>query len=455
METPPNPAGDPTPEQPAQEAPAQDPQAEDPGGKASQGWSDVLLAGTRDLAVALPKKIFEIDFDLSDTTEELKKKIAWIIRVRFVVAPAVVLLMWATNWQGLTRGASALSRVTLYSTALTAAVSIVLNLVYFWLLKRRRLTHRGLRRFVFLQLWLDVLIFAVYIWRTGGVTSPFSFLYFLPIIGSSILLGPGAGMGMAGISAGTYMTLVSLESFGALPHVSYFVDLDVFAQRTSYVLLMVLVNLFAFVAMAGASGFLMRQVLAKARELKELNLRNERKAGLFRMLYQVSEVLQHNEGMDEVLDRICDVLVTDLDVDRALMYVTEGEQLKLRRVAYHARIPRQDTRRLRIDIPLDPSEGLTARCAVANQAYNVTDPTTQDGINVELARQIGMNPFALAPMTYRGKVLGVLGVDRGAQRGVIAADELEVLILFARQAGQTLAMAARTSSAVANRPGRS
>jgi len=380
-----------------------------------------------------------MDFDLSDTAEELKKKIAWIIRVRFVLAPAVVLLMFSTNWQGLTRGASALSRETLYSTALTAAVSVGLNVIYFWALKRRKLDKRKMRKFVFLQLWLDVVIFAVYIWRTGGVTSPFSFLYFLPIIASSILLGPGSGMSMAGISAATYILVVALESWGVIPHVSYFVALDQFAQRTSYIILMMLVNMFAFVAVSGASGFLMRQVMKKSRQLKESNLLNQRKAGLFRMLYQVSEVLQHKKGVDGLLDRICDVLVTDLDVDRALMYMAEDGELKLRRVAYHARIPAEDRRPMRVVIPLDPEEGLTARCAVENRAFNVTDPSRQEGINVELARKIGLNPFALAPITFGDKVLGVLGIDCSAQLGIIEQDDFELLVLFGRQIGQTLA----------------
>lgn len=404
--------------------------------QAAAGIPDVLLAGTRELALNLPRRVFEIDFDLSDSREELKKKVAWIIRIRFVVNPAVFLLMLITNWQGLTKGASALSRETLISTAIVTAVSIALNLLYFLALKRQRFE---LRKFVFLQLILDVIIFTAYLWRTGGVTSPFGFLYFLPIMGGSILLSPGLGMAMAGITSLVYLLIVILESSGVIPHVSYFVALDQFAQRGSYIVLMIVVNLFAFIVVAGASGFLMRTVQAKARELKESNLVQERKAHLFRMLYQVSEVLQYHQGIDEVLDRICDVLVTDMDVDRALMYVVEGNVLKLRRLAYHQRVSPGERTPLRVEIPLDAKDGLTARAALENQAYNVTEPTSQEGINVELAKQIGMNPFALAPMTFRGKVLGVLGIDRSRDHAAIGDDEFDILNIFARQAGQTLA----------------
>ena len=405
----------------------------------------VLLAGTRDLALHLPKKVFEIDFDLSDSWDELKKKVAWIIRIRFVVNPAVFLLMLVTNWQGLTKGATALSRETLISTALVAAFSIVLNAIYFWALKHKRF---DLRKFVFLQLLLDVIIFSAYVWRTGGVTSPFCFLYFLPIIGANILHSPRSGMLMAGFTALVWGLLVILESTGVIPHVSYFVALDQFAQRTSYIVLMVLVNLFAFAVVAGASGFLMRTVAHKEKELKESRLLEERKAKLFAMLYQVNEVLQHHKSIDEVLDRICDVLVTDMNVDRALMYVIEEDQLKLKRLAYHQRVPESARKSLRVSMPLDPSEGLTALCAVENRATNVTDPSSHEGINIALAKQIGLNPFALAPMTFRGRVLGVLGIDRSAAFAAISEDEFNVLKLFARQAGQTLAAAVDSQTAV-------
>lgn len=429
-------------EETAFEQPVEKPIQRVEGADKPQGLAQVLLAGSRGLAASLPHRLFEIDFDLSDKLMDLRKKIAWIIRVRFGVNPAVVLLMLITNWQGLTRGAPPLSRETLLSTALTAGVSIGLNALYIVLLRRGRLGQRGLERFVFLQLVLDVGTFAAYVWRTGGVTSPFSFLLLLPIIGACLLLGPGAGMAMAGISAAGYLLLVTLVSWGILPHVSYFVALDQFAQRSSYITLMTAVNLFALVAVAAATGFLVRQVHNKASELERSNRQLAHKAGLFRMLYEVTEVLQHNTGLDEVLDRICDVLVSDLDVDRALMYVVEGKHLRLRRVAYHSRISPAEHRPLRVEIPLDPAEGLTARAALLNQGFNVTDPASQEGINAELAQKIGLNPFAIAPMAYREHVLGVLGVDRSSQRGVIAPDEWEVLVVFARQAGQTLALAA-------------
>lgn len=421
---------------PALPAPPRPDTAEAPG-----SLSGVLLAGTRNLALNLPKRLFELDFELNETRDELKKKIAWIIRVRFFINPAVFLLMLFTNWQGLTHGASAMSRETLGSTAFTALFSVLLNVAYFYALRRERIE---LRKFVSLQLLLDILVFSAYVWRTGGVTSPFVFLYFLPIIGGSMLLSPSAGMGQAGLTSAAYLTIVVLESSGVIPHVSYFVALDQFAHRSSYIVLMVLVNLFAFVAVAATSGALIRRIQSKSRELEESNQLLERKANLLSTLYRVSEILQTHTNKEEVLDHICDVLVTDLNVDRALMYVIENNALLLKRVAYHQRNTSQEHASLRVTIPLDAHEGLTARAALENRVFNITEPEKQAGINRGLAERIGLNPFALAPMTYRHQVVGVLGVDRSTQQGSIRDDEAEVLQIFARHAGQTLALADRS-----------
>ena len=52
----------------------------------------------------------------------------------------------------------------------------------------------------------------------------------------------------------------------------------------------------------------------------------------------------------------------------------------------------------------------------------------------ELAERIGINPFAVAPMVIKGQLLGVLGVDRSVELGVIDDEAFQVLIAFADQA---------------------
>lgn len=89
-------------------------------------------------------------------------------------------------------------------------------------------------------------------------------------------------------------------------------------------------------------------------------------------------------------------------------------------------------------MPLRKDAGLTARCALLKEAYNITNPEDSPYINKELAEKIGMNPFALAPLVLRQFVVGVIGIDRSLENGSITDEEFQVLKIFANQAAITI-----------------
>ena len=137
---------------------------------------------------------------------------------------------------------------------------------------------------------------------------------------------------------------------------------------------------------------------------------------------------------DEVMDSIGDLLVQGLELDRVLLYRMDPgcEQLTLEREFYHPSVADQvDRTHLQVNIPLRDDAGVTARCALERRPENVSDPARHPLINQDLARHIGINPFAVAPMVFRGELLGVLGVDRKLHLGVIDEDAFQVLIAFA------------------------
>ena len=389
--------------------------------------------------MALPQ-LFDIDFELSDARSELIKKIRWIIRLRFVISPAVVLLMLFTGYKGLTQQ-PALTRSALFATLITAGIAVALNLVYAVALRRG---WRELRGFVVLQLALDVLLFTSYVYRSGGVTSPFSFLYLLPIIAGAMLVSGAAAGGLALMCSACFGTIAVLEGMGSIEHISYFVALDSFARKWSFVVLMMIVNPFAFFTVAALSAFLMRAVRTKTDELTGATLALDRRAQLLELLYNVSRSAADERGGGAVLERIGNLLVEGLELDRALVYVVRDaagdgpRSLVLAREFYHPRLGGARASERQLSIPLEADAGLTARCALDLRPINVTDPSTHPEINRALAEQIGLNPFALAPMAFRGRLLGVLGVDRSVGRGVIDDDAFKVLIAFAGQAAVAL-----------------
>jgi len=69
---------------------------------------------------------------------------------------------------------------------------------------------------------------------------------------------------------------------------------------------------------------------------------------------------------------------------------------------------------------------------------NVQNPADSTLLNKELAKKIGMNPFALAPLVVQDRVIGVIGIDRKEQNGAINDDEFQILKIFANSAAIAL-----------------
>ncbi|MBF0169955.1 MAG: PAS domain S-box protein [Nitrospinae bacterium] len=100
---------------------------------------------------------------------------------------------------------------------------------------------RRLREFVFLQLLLDVFLVSGVVHFTGGLNSPFSFLYLLVIIAAAILLSKAAIFFMAFISSVAYSALLGLESFGLIaPYYAFTPAIE--PKNIGYVQMKALIN---------------------------------------------------------------------------------------------------------------------------------------------------------------------------------------------------------------------
>ncbi|MFT7624072.1 MAG: hypothetical protein ACI9WU_003258 [Myxococcota bacterium] len=380
-------------------------------------------------------RLFDVAESLSDTREELASRVRWIIRVRFLVVAGVLATMFFTGWQGLTRQPE-LTRSTLTASMLTGALAFGLNIAY-----GIRLRHaKDLRAFVLLQLVVDVAIFSSFVYRTGGVTSPFTFLFMLPVIAAAMLVSGRASAAVATWATVCYSALSILGALGVVEHVSYFVALDQFAGKWSYVVLMTLVNPLAFYAVAGLTTFLMNAVHEKGEKLRYAHQRLDRRAHFLDMLYQVTRAGARAQGSDESLDAVGQILVEGLTLDRCLLYLVNdaGDKLELAQVFHHPRLPDKTTNGLSVAIELQDGAGITARCAMTRTPENVLDPTDHPLIDRALAERIGLNPFAVAPLVAGGALLGVIGIDRSQDNGVIDQEAFELFTAFADQAANVL-----------------
>jgi two-component system sensor histidine kinase PilS (NtrC family) len=125
---------------------------------------------------------------------------------------------------------------------------------------------RGTRTFVVLQLVGDSLAITLFVGITGGIDSPMSFLYLLPISVGSMLLYRRGGVAMAGVCWILYTSLVVLGPawYPLAPAGS-----TVFSSEPGRGVYILVAHLVAMVAFALLSSYLSERLRAQGAELVE------------------------------------------------------------------------------------------------------------------------------------------------------------------------------------------
>ncbi len=365
--------------------------------------------------------------------DETSRKVRLLIRMRYavdVMVPAVILLLAAEGLRLTVPerhfAGTAEYLKSLWPNWILIGVAFVTNVLYHYLLRRRA----DVRPIAHAQVWLDIVIFSLIIYMTGGISSPFAFLLTLPVLAASLLLSFRASLAGAAFSTCVMGVLAWLQYRHIIPSERYFEPLAPLTEIGSYAIAMVTLDGVLYFLIAFASGALASTIHKHEKALAH-------RADEATMLYEVSATLQSNVHLDDVLQRIMETLVRRLKIDHALMYLMNaaGDGLDLKVECFHPRIPDPPYGRMSVNFPLKRDAGLTAVCAIEKRAFNVTDPMNHPLINRDLARKLGLNPFAVAPMLARGKVIGVIGIDRRFQKGIISQEEAQTLAVAASQAG--------------------
>ena len=383
--------------------------------------------------------------ELENAVDETRRNIRLIVRIRYIVSPSVFVILAVASLAGFSREGS-FSENQLIVNGVNLAVLLVLNVVYLGL--SRKLTNLG--PLVFFQLLIDVIHITLTVYKTGGVASPFGFLYFFVIFEAAILKGGRSTYVVAALSAALYSLTTLLERLGWLPSQEFFSPLSGLTQSDPYLVLSWAFAVASHFGFAALAGYLTSLLAKRQRRLHAAYTIMTRRHETLLLLYRTSKALNSFETASEISEAILGELLEHLQLDRALLYRVADGALTLYKVK--ERTPDGAARNvyessdqqtesvagLSVTIPLQEGSGLTAMAAIRQEAYNVTDPENSQHINRELARRIGLNPFAIAPLVVRGRTIGVIGIDRRTATGGIQNEEFRVFQVFANQAAITL-----------------
>ena len=176
---------------------------------------------------------------------ELDRQLRWLMILRVVTVTTLLISAFAIELT-LKPGQ------TLRSLFVLAAVIYGMVLLYAFLDR----WLKGTPGFIYLQLVGDALVVTAFVRITGGLDSPMSFLYLLPIAVASLLLWRRGGLVLAGVCFTLYAALV-LNRAPSEPAESW---------RVSYFLI---VHAVAFVSVVLLASHLSERVRVQTRELDE------------------------------------------------------------------------------------------------------------------------------------------------------------------------------------------
>lgn len=145
------------------------------------------------------------------------------------------------------------------------AITYLLTIIYSLLLK----LIKNLKFLCYLQLTGDLLVESGVIYISGGIESPFPFLYILSIIASSIILYRKGGYIIASLSSILYGTLVNLEFYNILHPLTFYSSGTLLPPVGEAVFYTVFLNISAFYLVAFLSGYLSEKLKKTGEELEE------------------------------------------------------------------------------------------------------------------------------------------------------------------------------------------
>ena len=145
------------------------------------------------------------------------------------------------------------------------ATTYLLTIIYSILL----ILIKNLKFLCYLQLIGDLLVESSVIYISGGIESPFPFLYILSIIASSIILYRKGSYIIASLSSILYGTLVNLEFYNILHPLTFYSSSTTIPTIGEAVFYTVFLNISAFYLVAFLSSYLSEKLKKTGEELEE------------------------------------------------------------------------------------------------------------------------------------------------------------------------------------------
>lgn len=190
----------------------------------------------------------------------LKHRLQWLLICRLALAVFFLLLTIGVQ----SRRTEDLLSAQLQPLYYFSCILFAFTIVGAWSLGR----IRRLRRFAYMQLFFDVAAVTTLIFLSGGIDSPFTFLYMPVIISAALLLYRRGSMLVASACSVSYGLLLDLQYFAWISPLQI-VSQAVPPRESGTYLTSILMSIAGFYLVAYLSGYLAEEVQKSSREVRE------------------------------------------------------------------------------------------------------------------------------------------------------------------------------------------
>jgi len=289
---------------------------------------------------------------------------------------------------------------------------------------------------------LDCLVAGFLLYSTGGWRSPYYLYTFAPVVTAALFFGLGGALLSAVLLSLLYFTALNINGYTIQKILEMRVLDDYLANIFSYFLIG---GFFAY--MASLLGLLERTTarLVKTRStLEETNVSCQLANTRLMTMQEIGMALQSTLNLDKVLGLILDSISSGLGFDRATLgFVNERENVVTDWITSATRsekwLSEEELGRLRI--PVSEEGGIVARSVLEKKPFNVTEVSADSDARSDLIAEFSPSPFAVLPMIFGGKVVGVIEADNAYSKKPISDGDLSLLTVFAGQAAAAVAHA--------------
>jgi signal transduction histidine kinase len=372
---------------------------------------------------------------------ELRERTLWFIKLRWCIPASMGIGIAIACWIGVEFEASAL--------LLLASFILTYNVVFFFLSRRvKNEPHEKayIERFTYWQVGFDYATMFLLIYFTGGLASPFIFLFIFHITFCAIFLPRRSTYSLAAIAAIGVGLISAAEYLGWIPHHDLlFQGKAVDLGRHPFRLIVIFGFFSGFVFITALSitavmRMLEKRILYLADLTEAVTTLNDK----LNTLYTMTQAIGSKQHLEQVLSIVSSELARVMDVQAISVKLLSEDGKFLQFAAAHG-LPAEFLKHKVVEVAKSPLN----RRVIEGEPFvsgHVTEPESfQFGEDLEAAR---LQSVQFVPLIVETRVIGILGAysTRPEQFG---PDELN----FFRQAAGLVAIAienARAYEAIEN-----